>query len=348
MKKFSVFILFFMISIVIAGQGKPIWLDDDFREMSYPAKDYFTGFAYGEVSTSRPLQDVIQQMITDAQADLSRKIRVQISSRSQTQIEAVSDNGQYSEKEKFLNRSVIESNAEVAGIQTETFHDAKARIVYAFAYVKRHQLTDYYKSNLAMNIVQTEGLLQTAYDLLEAGEKAKARGQCEAAIPLLAKLRTVQDLLTAIDVNVIPDDLQLTKTEALHNRLTQMLAQLAQAIFVYVECTESNFSKPTTVVGNRVKSTLSAKGCSFTDDPTQADFLLQIEATTRHHGDDRGFTTCYADVAIQLMDTRKGKNVFRDEFSQKGVTTSLESAGRKALEDAAPSIIQKISPWIEN
>jgi hypothetical protein len=153
-------------------------------------------------------------------------------------------------------------------------------------------------------------------------------------------------LLTAIVVNISPEALQQVKTEALYNRLKQMLEQLAQAVLVHVECTESNFTKPTTVVGNRVKSTLSVKGCSFTDDPAQADFRLQIEATTRQHNDEYGLVTCYADVAIHLMDIRKGKSVFRDEFSQKGISTSQETAGRKALEDAVPVIIQKISTWI--
>jgi len=344
MKRIAAAILFATFFHVLNGQEKPVWLDEDFRQMKYPENTYFTGFAYGEIPTGRSLNDIVQTLKTEAQADLSRKIRVKITSRTQSEIAATSANGRYSESESFTNRSTTESNVDVAGINIETYHEAKTRTVYAFAYVNRFEMIGYYKSNLTMNLAQSEGLLQTAQSLEIAGEKPKAREQCEAAKSLLVKIRETQEVLTAID----PDsDLQQTRTESLHNTLTKMQAQLAQAVYVYMESVESNFSRPTTVVANRLKSTLSGKGCSFVENPEQADFKINIEATTRHYNEDRGFVTCYADVAIKLFDTRKAKTVFQDEFSQKGVATSQETAGRKALEDTAPAIVNKILNWVQ-
>jgi hypothetical protein len=123
--------------------------------------------------------------------------------------------------------------------------------------------------------------------------------------------------------------------------------QTGDETIFYIESAESNLSKPTTIVGNQLKSTLAAKRYSFTNNPVQADFWLKIEAKTRYHGDDRGFTVCYADVSINLIDARKNANVFNDEFSQKGISTSQEAAGRKALEDAVPVIVKKISQFIK-
>jgi hypothetical protein len=337
------------VTVVLLGQGKPYWTNVSVRENNYPQRSYFTGYIEGNVRTNETLEAAKSRLLKEAQGLLTESIRVTVTSRTSSQ--SVSTRTGQSEQLDAVFASSIQtvSDAEIAGIHSEpAYYDTETGVVYAFAYVNRFELTGYYKSNLAMTIMQVEGLLQTAHDLEAASEKAKARRQCESAKPLLAKVRIFQDLLTAIDVNISPDALQQVKTEMLHNRLTQMLAQLAQAVFVHVVCIERNFSNPTTVIGNRVKSTLSAKGCSFTDDPAQADFLLRLEATTRYHGDDRGFITCYADIAINLIDTRKEKNVFNDEFSQKGVTISQESAGRKALEDAVPTIVQKISPWIEN
>jgi hypothetical protein len=346
MKKIASIFFLLSVSLALFGQVIPDWLDDDFRRMKYPEDVYFTGYAYGEVSGGKTLQDVTQQMKTDAHAALSQKIRMQITSRIQSEISALSVNGQYRESESFSNLSATESSAEIVGVKTESYYDAKTRTVYAFASVNRYELTGYHKSNLAMNLAQAEGLLQTAENLAEAGEKSKARQQCEAVKPLLAKVRATQDFLTALDANISPDDLQQSRTESLHDRLVQMQAQLAQATLVYMECSESNFAKPATVVCNQLKSALAGKGCSFTDDPALADFRMQIGVTTRHHNDYQGFTTCYADVTVNLFDVRKAKSVFQDEFSQKGVSTSREAAGRKALEDAAPAIAEKISPWI--
>jgi hypothetical protein len=346
MKQIKIILFLLSVSLALRGQGIPDWLDEGFRRTKYPENVYFTGFAFGEVSGGKTLQDVTLQMKTDAQADLSQKIRMQITSHTQSEIAATSANGQYRENESFSSRSVTESSAEVAGVKTESYCDAKKRTVYAFASVKRSELVDYHKSSLAMSLTQAEGMLQTAQNLETAGEKSKARRQCEAVQPVLDKVRATQDFLTALDVHISPDDLQQAKTEALHGLLAQMQAQLAQAVLVYMECSESNFSQPTTLVCNQLKSKLSGRGCSFTDAPAQADFRIQIGVTTRRYGEYQGFTTCYADVTVHLFDVRKNKSVFQDEFSQKGISTSQETAGRKALEDAAPTIAEKISEWI--
>ena len=348
MKQIAATVFFISASLVlVSGQGIPDWLDEDFRRMKYPENVYITGFAYGEAAAGKPLQDVVQQMKIDAQADLSRKIRLQITSRTVTETTAVSANGRYSENESFNSMSSSETGAELAGVKTESYTDAASRLVYAFAYVNRYELTGYHKGIIAMNLAQAEGLMRTAQELEAGNEKVKARQQYEAAKPLLDLIRSTQVLLKAIDANITPDDLQQAKTEALYSRLTQVQTRLAQALLVYMESSESNFSVPTTVLANKLKSTLAEKGCSFTDTPAQADLHLKIAATTRYHSSYDEFSVCIADVTVNLFDVHKNKIVFQDEFTQKGIYKWQEEAGRKALEDAAPTIAEKISQWIE-
>jgi len=343
MKKVAFLIFLATVSLVLAGQGKPDWLDENLRRMKYPENVFITGFAWNELTSGKTLQDVTQQVKTEAQADLTRKILVQVTSRTTTEITAVNASGQYRETESFTGSTTAESDIELAGLNTESYYDLATRNVYAFAVVKREDLASYYTCNITMNLAQAEGLLQTVQNLEAAGEKVKARRQCEAAKTTLDRIRSMQRLLTSIDPGVAPDK----KTEELHDQMVQMQARLAQAVFVYIESTESNFSNPTTVLANRLKSALSANGCSFTDNAAQADFRIRIKAITRYHGIEYGFTVCFADVAIQLFDVRKDRKVFQDEFSQKGISTSQEAAGRKALEDAAPVIADKISIWIK-
>ena len=346
----AIFLSLFLstVSFALHGQMKPGWTWEPEREENYPQKLFFTGYIEGNIRAGETEEDAKKRLLKDAQGLLSEKIRVTIKSQTSSQTVSTTTNQTERLDASFASNVQTATDVEIAGIRSEPpYYDKATGIVYAFVYVNRYELTGYHKGNLAMNLAQVESLLLTAQDLETVGEKAKARQQCEAAKPLLAKIRATQDLLMAIDVNSAPADLQQAKTEALHNRLAQALARLAQAVLVYMESAESNFSKPSTVVGNKLKSTLSAKGCSFTDNPAQADFRIQISATTRYHGDERGFTVCYADVAINLFDAHKNKSVFQDEFSQKGISTSQETAGRKALEDAAPVIANKISQWIE-
>jgi len=74
-----------------------------------------------------------------------------------------------------------------------------------------------------MNLVQAEGLLQTAQNLEAAGEKSKARQQCDAAKPLLEKARSSQSLLAAIDN---PDlDINLDADYRSHLKFSDMNAR---------------------------------------------------------------------------------------------------------------------------
>jgi len=116
---------------------------------------------------------------------------------------------------------------------------------------------------------------------------------------------------------------------------------------VYFESEEKNFTQPSTIIANRLKSALSTEGYSFTDNRAQARFRLKITATTRHHGTEYGLTICYADVTVGLFDVNNNKSVFQDVFSQKGISSTREAAGRKALEDAVPMIANKVPTWSE-
>ena len=343
MRKLIVSILV-LVSFALQGQVKPSWTSASEREANYPQRFFFTGYIEGNVQRDETVEEAKNRLLKDAQGLLTDGIRVTI--RSQSATRTVSTDTHFN---AVFEASVqTASEVEIAGINSEpTYHDSRTGIVYAFAYVSRHELAGYYKGNLAMNLAQAEGLLKTAQDLEASGEKGKARGQCEQAIPLLARIRTAQDLLTAIDVNITPDGLHQARTEALHNKLVQMMAQLAQAVYVYVESDERNFNQSSTIISNRLKAALSAKGCSFTDDPAQADFRVKITATTRLHGVEHGLTVCFADVAVALFDVKRNRSVFHDEFSQKGISTTKEAAGRKAHEDAAPAIVDKFSQWIE-
>jgi len=217
MKKIALTILLKTVSLILLGQGNPDWLDENLRNAKFPANVYYTGFAYSDVPQNKSLQKVTQQIKTEAQADLSKKIRMQVSSKSQSNLAATSANGHYNESESFINQSSTESNTEVVGVKTESYYDPKAKLVYAFAYSNKYELIGYYKSNLSVNIGQIESLVTTAQDLEGTGEKAKARQQIEMAKPLFSKVRYAQDLLTAIDPNVSQEELQQQKAESLYN-----------------------------------------------------------------------------------------------------------------------------------
>jgi len=334
------------VSLVLFGQAKPDWIDNDLRNANFPPTVFLTGFAQRMVE--KGISNETEQVKLDAQADLTKQIRLMIKTKTQSNISAQSINGQYSERESFENKSSAETNIEINGIKTETCFDQKTNTVYAFAYVNKYELIGYYKNNLLVNIGQVDSFVKTAKDLEANNEKAKARQQLENTQPLFSKIRFAQDILTVLDNNISIEDLQQEKIETLYNVSTQMQARLAQAVYVYVESNEDLFGQKVNIVTNKVKAELAKNGCSFVENAAQADFKLKINVSIRITGNFNELVFCYADTPIELFDVQKQKTVYSDEISEKGGSDTQEKAGRKAIENAASQVIEKIKNWINN
>ena len=115
-----------MVSFVLAGQGKPDWVDENLRQTKYPEHLFITGFAWIETNGAKTSQDVTQQAKMEAQAELSRKIRVQITSRITVETTAGNTHGQYRETENLTGSATAESDVELVGLSTTTYYDPAA------------------------------------------------------------------------------------------------------------------------------------------------------------------------------------------------------------------------------
>jgi len=333
------------VSLVLMGQEKPDWMNDNLRSAKFPPNVFLTGFAQRLIEKS--ISTEIEQAKLDAQADLTKEIRVMIETNSESSVFAQSINGQNVDSDIFKSKSSAETKAEITGMKTETYLDESTNSVYAFAYANKYELIGYYKSDLSVNLGQIESFVKTAQELETNGEKAKARQQLENAIPIFPKIRFAQGILTALLGNNSPEDLQQGKTETYYNTLIQMQARLAQGVYVYVESNESLFGQKVNIVANKVKAELARKGCSFVENPEQADFKLKINVSTRNLSSDGEFLFCNADTIVELYDNHKQKVVYGDEIAQKGGSTTQDKAGRKALDETALKIIEKIKNWIQ-
>ena len=203
------------------------------------------------------------------------------------------------------------------------------------------------QSSLLQKLSQAESYLNTSKNLIDDGEKSKARTQCELARKMLDEIRVVQDSLQLVEPTISSDKLERVRTENLHNDVNILSARLAQAVMVYVENDEDLFGQKVNVVANKLKSQMSVSGCGFTDDESQADFKLTLKASTRESSATESIVFCYADVSYDLYDENKQKSVYSDDISEKGGSISKEKASRKAMENAANKIMESIAPWLK-
>ncbi|MDR2126906.1 MAG: hypothetical protein LBP63_08765 [Prevotellaceae bacterium] len=336
-----------VFSQTLLGQEKPKWLDEDLREFQFPAKVYFTGFAYRYISSGESLQDATKSAAIDAQADLAKKIRVLISSKSQSKISAVSVNGQYNENESFLNHASTETSAEVAGIKTDSYYDSNTQLVYAFAYADRNELVGYYKAQISFIIQKIETAINDAQQFAEDGNKMKSKRAYEAIIPIFKELDFAQSLLIAVESKE-SDEAQIPLSLALQSQITQAIASLQTATLLYVKSTEMNLGKKVEILAPKLKSELAKLGCGFKPLQDECDYVLNINASSRQGNSLNNMCFSYLDAEVSLMEQATGKEIYHNNFIDvKGAALDYEKAGRKAFENIISQIVDKLKIIIQ-
>ena len=211
----------------------------------------------------------------------------------------------------------------------------------------KYEIVDNLRNELTQKVMLVESLLKTSRDLVNDGEKAKARQQCEMAQNMLSDARGVQESIRRTDPSASVELLMQRRVEELDNELKLLSAQLAQAIMIYVESSEDFFGKQVNVISGKLKAQMASSGCSFTDDVAQADYKLTLTSEVRESSANENFVFCFADVNIDFFDLHKQKSVYSDDLSEKGGSTTKEKAARKAMENAAGKIMAAVTPWLK-
>ncbi|MCL2329071.1 MAG: hypothetical protein FWC39_11250 [Bacteroidetes bacterium] len=327
-KHLSIFIV--ALFAALSAQAQPNWLKTQDREQNYPSSTFFYGFQTGNMRNGETQATAQARLLKDAQAELTEKILVRVRSKKNLDTERTKTQGENGEKEiikdTFISKIITETDLELTNVKTDSY--SENGLLYAFAYVNKYELIGYYSASLNMNLQQLESMLATAQQLEQSGEKSKARAQYETAEALHAKVELAQNVLVALDANAAT---HIEKTTVHYNTIEQALARLKQGVYVFVESSEDMFGKTSTLISNKVKSELSKKGCSFTNDITQADYVVKLKASARKHGTPGDIVFCYADVEVALVKTQSGKTLYQEELSQKGGHTTYENAAREAF-----------------
>ncbi|MDR3327470.1 MAG: hypothetical protein LBT04_05005, partial [Prevotellaceae bacterium] len=187
---------------------------------------FLTGFAEGNINGNETVDRALERIKTTAQSQLIENIKVSMSSNTRSEMYSNSVNGNYIEDESLYNATEKSSAAEIVGMKVESYYDKKSKMVYAFVYANKHELLGFYKAKLSSDVMQLEGILQTAKNLEVNKEKAKARQQLPAIQPLLVKIHASQELLIAIDTKIAAEDLQQAKVKQMLDDLAQIQARL--------------------------------------------------------------------------------------------------------------------------
>lgn len=346
--KQAILLLFLVILFKgLNAQSEPAWMMEAWRAEQYPSNVYIIGYAQDEKNKDESISEAIERIKDLASANLSESILSSVKSINDSYKQSIMEGDSESIKETFKSEIKVTSNLKINGIRVESF--VKDNMIYGFASANKYEIIGYYKANLNLQIQQIEGFINTGTELESNNEKSKAKEQFSKALPIFDQVKEAQGIISAIDKNITNEELKMQITMKLYNDVIQANARLAQGIIVYITTDEDIFGEKTIATENGLKAVLAENGCRFTKNEDEADWKIDISATSREFNYSNSVYFSYVDAEVKLFKAPSDKHVYQNEFSQKGAhSKSYKEAAIKAYKDIGKQISEKILNWINN
>ena len=345
MRKF-LFLLLLPLSLATFAQ-QPDWYDDNQRAFNYPIKQYFVGFAEGQKRSNERLEAAMSRIKNAARVEAVSTIRVHV--QNTTNINGLSRTLEsmkgtfYQSIEEFSSRTTTSVDMEIPGLQIDAWRNPQTGDIAAFAYVKKSTLIRQLEKKITVCLTKIETSLDQVDQLIATGQKLQARSAAEKALPLFAEVDEAQKLLVAVDADAAEETLMLNETRQLQQRLMAMVAQLKNALTIYLRADAKIFNSSYPALQAELQGHLSKLGCNFVTDPSTADWVIDISAQAREYNTTTMGNVStyfvYVDANIAITKTATGQRVYENVFSEKGGHThNYEQAARDAYKYLLPKL----------
>jgi hypothetical protein len=364
----------------IYGQATtPLWTQDDYRNLNYPAEEWYTGFVRDRLKDGDETGKALKTLERDAQNQLAESIIVRI--EGSTKVEHASQSAQSGDSREELITSDYQQAVHTATTATtvksevKSFYEPSSGTLYAFAAVRRADLVAFYQQQISLDLNKVETALGIVEQLAAAGKKMNAARKCEEAKKFFESITLYQDLLAAVNAGADENALQTGRNKELQQAVNQLLINLEQSTFVYLDCTyeykgykDDAFSSDPGIICDIVKQALNENECSVVDagdeaddadaeTEVEADYTLRLTAYTTQRSDGTGkygLISYYANVKGSLYNHRTKKMVVNflilndPEVYAAGKTPEIAATKAFKLPALKEKILEKILPKIKN
>ncbi len=300
----------------------PFWCNDTWRATNYPREQYVQGFVIGTIQAGESIEQTYQRLKEQAQAEALQNINI------------------------ATNRVKYISNLSI-----ESWHNPQTNEVFAFAWIKKEDLTRALKKQIISHITRAEMALEEAEGWLAEGEKGAANKAITKAIEHLQQVEEQQKVVQNVDAATNMEDMAFAESNALKQRVTTLQQQLKHGVSVYIAGNVTIFDKTYPTLIQQIKQEISPIGCTFTTNEAEADWVIRLQGTIQEYNTLQ--KTSYsafvvmADIAIEIE--KKGQIVYSGNVSKKGVhTNNTELAAKEAYSEASKAIAAQINEIINN
>lgn len=333
MKRVMVMLLFGSIFFIVMGQEvPPEWV-------KYTYGGYFYDIQ-SDKNVRRLSETAFKQYLLDvARANLAKTVQTRVTDESMMHKQAIDGHTHtvYRAETRFS------TDVDLRFVETAAYYDPQTQEGRAIAFINKATACQYYRNELQMALDKIENALAVAENYERTGFKSKARIELEDAVPELDGMETTLFWLSFFGL----PERELAALSAqrgdLAQRLKQAVADLQHADRIYLSCTADLYGQPYFKLQNEIKGVLSATGCSWVTEATQADWVISVVASARDYNANQiGNSTsyfAYVDAQITVDKTVTGQRIYADEITVKGGhTLNYTEAARAAYKEVAVKI----------
>ena len=300
----------------------PSWCNNTWRATNYPREQYAQGFVIGTIQPNETIEQTYQRLKEKAQAEALQNINI------------------------ATNRIKYISNLSI-----ESWHNPKTNEVFAFAWIKKEDLTRTLKKQIISHVTRAEMALDETEGLLAEGEKGAAIKAIAKAMEQLQQVEEQQTVVQNVDVTTHMEDIAFAESNALKQRVAALQQQLKNGVTVYIGGDVTIFDKSYPTFINQIKQQISPMGCTFTTNEAEAGWVIRLQGTIQEYNtlQKKSYNAfvVMAEVAIEIA--KQGQIIYSGNVSKKGVhTNNTELAAKEAYSEASKDIAAQINEIINN
>lgn len=331
--------------------GLPPWVDDARRAATYPAAEWYTGFALGTVGPKDKLEEVRLRVEREAQNKLAEgiSVRIQATSQAYTSSAQTRTGGNVNEVIKKDYGQIIQAttDAELARVEVISHHDKANNRIYALARAKKSDLAAYYSSRIEYYLQLSENDLNLAKQHSASSRKRSALEKIAEAKKNIDESGNHYDLLVAVDFKGDVKRL-LDRSAALQKEIALLETNLNETASVFITGREVIGNSEVDIVIPGLQSLFTESGCRVANKREEAGYILTLDVRDCMVSSDKNFTYCYACVRADLENAKTGKSEAKlNMTAPKASWTNQERACQNAMKEAVKALWKEITTKTE-
>lgn len=316
--------------------------------VKYTYGDYLYDIQIDNNNRRLPETDFKNYLLNSARVSLSKQIKMNVHDAAEINKTAIDGRTSitYSSNTKFL------TDLNMKLVETKCMYSPSTGVGYAIAYIDKDAAKKYYTNDLNLIYNKISNTIELANGYIEGGYKKKAELELNKSLQLFNLIDEPLFWLNIFGANISEiNDWQRSFNRSEQN-VKRQLADLKHATVIYLSCNAELFEKSYPTFQNELKGKLAAKGCSFSDSPFNADWVIIINCSAREHsnvkvGNSNAYFT-YIDAAITIDKTISSQRIYEDEVSVKGSHTfGYQEAAKVGYKDISRELSEIINKTID-